>query len=178
MGFEIARAAAESGDKVILIAGPVNQETPAGVTRIDVESARLKGSFGKAGADALFMAAAVGDWRPKRRLSGKWRAKDDGNEVASLELVRNPDILATVGRRKGSRLVVGFALETGSGLKRALAKLNRKGADFIVLNGETALGATRTTVTILGKDGSKDCVQNRTKREVARLLVRLDHTNS
>ncbi|MDE0895422.1 MAG: phosphopantothenoylcysteine decarboxylase, partial [Planctomycetota bacterium] len=97
MGFEIARAAAESGDKVILIAGPVNRETPAGVTRIDVESARdmlkavknaffgtetrLKGTFGKAGADALFMAAAVGDWRPKRRLSGKWRAKDDGNEV-------------------------------------------------------------------------------------------------
>ncbi len=194
MGFEIARAAAERGDKVILIAGPVHQETPDGVTRIDVESARdmlqavkraflgsesrTKGSFGKTGADALFMAAAVGDWRPKRQLSGKWRAKDGGDEVASLELVRNPDILATVGRRKGNRLVVGFALETGSGLQRAKAKLTRKGADFIVLNDETALGAKRTTVAILAKGGVSSRLQNRTKREVARTLVRLDHTDS
>jgi phosphopantothenoylcysteine decarboxylase/phosphopantothenate--cysteine ligase len=194
MGFEIARAAAEMGDKVILIAGPVHQETPAGVTRIDVESARdmltavkraflgadsrAKGCFGKRGADALYMAAAVGDWRPRRQLRGKWRAKDGGNDVASLELVKNPDILATVGARKASRLVVGFALETGSGLKRALAKLDRKGADFIVLNNETALGAKRTTVTILSKDGGQACHKNRTKREVARLLVRLNHPAS
>ena len=194
MGFEIARAAAERGDQVILIAGPVDQKTPPGVIRVDVESARdmlgavktaflgsesrAKGSFGKKGGDALFMAAAVGDWRPKRRLSGKWRAKDGGDEVASLELVKNPDILATVGRRKGSRLVVGFALETGSGLKRAMAKLNRKSADFIVLNNETALGANRTTVAILGKDGSRVNITNKTKRDVARALVQLHYSNS
>jgi phosphopantothenoylcysteine decarboxylase/phosphopantothenate--cysteine ligase len=194
MGFEIARAAAERGDQVILIAGPVTLETPPGVTRVDVESARdmlaavktaflgsesrAKGSFGKKGADALFMAAAVGDWRPKRRLSGKWRAKDGGDEVASLELVKNPDILAGVGRRKGRRLVVGFALETGSGLKRALAKLIRKSADYIVLNNETALGSNRTTVTILGKDGSRVDIKNKTKRDVARALVQLHHSSS
>ena len=181
-------------NQVILIAGPVDQKTPPGVIRVDVESARdmlgavktaflgsesrAKGSFGKKGGDALFMAAAVGDWRPKRRLSGKWRAKDGGDEVASLELVKNPDILATVGRRKGSRLVVGFALETGSGLKRAMAKLNRKSADFIVLNNETALGANRTTVAILGKDGSRVNITNKTKRDVARALVQLHYSNS
>ena len=89
MGFAIAAAAAARGDDVILIAGPVELATPPGVRRVDVVSARdmfeatkaaflgatgrYKAHFGPKGADVLFMAAAVGDWRPKRRLAGKWR---------------------------------------------------------------------------------------------------------
>ncbi len=177
MGFEIARAAAERGDRVTLIAGPVTLETPAGVKRVDIVSARdmlaaTREAFRD--ADALFMAAAVGDWRPRKRLSGKWRKKDEKTEVASLELVKNPDILATVARRKGARLVVGFALETGNGVRRARRKLERKGVDYVVLNDETALSAARTTVTILAADGSSQRLENRTKRAVARVLVRLE----
>ncbi len=177
MGFEIARAAAERGDEVILVAGPVCLETPPGVERIDVVSARdmlaaLRRTF--PAADALFMSAAVADWRPKRKLAGKWRKKDDGSEVAFLELVRNPDILATVTRRKGARLAVGFALETGDGERRARRKMVKKGVDWMVLNDESALGSERTSVLLLGRDGTERRLVNRTKRAVAKILVDLD----
>ncbi|MCZ6598330.1 MAG: hypothetical protein O7B99_11875 [Planctomycetota bacterium] len=86
----------------------------------------------------------------------------------------NIDILADVARRKGDRLVVGFALETGDGIARAMRKLDSKGVDYIVLNHVAALGGERTTVTILGRDGSRRKLENRTKRAVARVLVRLE----
>jgi phosphopantothenoylcysteine decarboxylase/phosphopantothenate--cysteine ligase len=176
MGFEIARAATRRGDRVTLVAGPVHQPTPAGVERVDVVSARdmlaaTREAFER--ADPLYMAAAVADWRPRRRRAGKWREKDGGKDVAILELVRNPDILATLARRKGARLVVGFALETGGGIRRARAKLRRKNADYVVLNDETALRADRSTVTILGRDGSELRLEDRTKRAIAGALVRL-----
>lgn len=176
-GFAIAAACAERGDQVCLIAGPVNLETPEGVRRVDVLSARellaaLRREF--EGADALYMAAAVADWRPKRRLAGKWRKKDDGTDTASIELVKNPDVLATVAKRKGDRLVVGFALETGDGQRRALAKLRRKNADYVVLNDATALGADHNTVTILGRDGSEQRIERASKQKVARALAKLE----
>ena len=123
------------------------------------------------------MAAAVADWRPRRRRSGKWRKEGEG-ETAVLELVRNPDVLATVARRKGPRLVVGFALETGGGLARARAKLERKNCDYVVWNDASALGARRTRVVCLGRDGSTLRLENATKRAVARRLVRLPHPAS
>jgi phosphopantothenoylcysteine decarboxylase/phosphopantothenate--cysteine ligase len=176
MGFEIARAAVAAGFEATLIAGPVHLETPAGVQRVDVVTARdmlaaTRQAFRD--ADALYMAAAVADWRPARRLSGKWRAKDGGAERTSLDLVRNPDVLATLARDKGDRLAVGFALETADGERRALRKLERKGLDYIVLNDDSALNASRTTVSILGKDGSVRRLENRPKPAVARVLVRL-----
>ena len=124
-------------------------------------------------ADALFMCAAVGDWRPKRRLAGKWRKKDDGVDSACLELVRNPDIVASVARTKGERLIVAFALETGYGLRRAQAKMRRKGTDYIVLNDASALSAARASVTILGKDGSVRRLRGRAKDRIAEVLVGL-----
>jgi phosphopantothenoylcysteine decarboxylase/phosphopantothenate--cysteine ligase len=176
MGFEIAAAAARRGWKVTLIAGPVRVPTPAGVERVDVESARemlaaTESAFER--SDALFMAAAVADWRPRRQLTGKWRKKDEGGDTATLQLVRNPDILAEVAAKKGSRLVVGFALETGSGVRRATAKLVRKNADYIVLNDAGALNADRTTVTMIAKDGTQRRLEDRPKREVAEALVDL-----
>jgi len=176
MGFEIARAARRRGWRVTLIAGPVRIDTPTGVERVDVESARdmlaaTRAAF--AGADVLFMAAAVADWRPARRLSGKWRKKDEGGETATLELVKNPDVLATVARRKGARLVVGFALETGDGERRARRKMARKNADLIVLNDDSALNASRSRVTILGADGSREALSERPKSAVAEALVEI-----
>lgn len=186
MGFEIARIAAEMGHEAVLIAGPVHLETPPGVRRIDVESARdmlaaLEAEFPR--CDALYMAAAVADWRPARRLAGKWRAKDGGAQRASIELVRNPDLLATItgaaagpdnlARRKGARLVVAFALETSQGRRRALAKLAAKGADYIALNSPAALGATKADVTILDREGSERPLIGKTKTAIARALLGL-----
>lgn len=176
MGFAIAAAAARAGHTVTLIAGPVGLATPEGVRRVDVVSARemlaaVRAAF--EGADALYMSAAVSDWRPKRKLARKWRKKDDGSDTASLELVRNPDILARVARKKGDRLVVGFALETGDGIRRAKAKMRRKGTDYVVLNDPSALAATRASVTILGVDGSVRELSGRTKEQIAEVLVDL-----
>lgn len=183
MGFAVADAAARRGHRVTLVAGPVALPTPAGVTRIDVISARdmlaaARRAFRE--ADALVMAAAVADFRPRRRLAGKWRKKDDGSATARLELVQNPDILATLGRDKGrgpgrpARVVVGFALETGGeGERRALAKLERKNADWIVLNDARALNASRASVTLLGRDGTRRRLSRREKSAIAEVLVDL-----
>lgn len=178
MGFAIAAAAAARGDRVTLVAGPVHLPTPEGVRRVDVVSARdmlkaTREAFRE--ADALYMCAAVSDWRPRRRLAGKWRKKDDGGETASLELVRNPDIVASLARSKGKRLVVAFALETGDGLRRAQAKMRRKGTDYIVLNDASALSAARASVTLLGRDGSVLRLPGRAKEEIAEVLVGLEH---
>ena len=176
MGFEIARAAALRGWNVTLIAGPVALETPAGVRRINVVSAlEMLQATRKAfrAADILYMAAAVADWRPRRKLAGKWRKKDDGSKHAQLELVKNPDILADVARRKGQRRVVAFALETGDGLRRAQAKLRRKNADWIVLNDASALNASVSSVTILGRDGSMRRRKSSSKAATAKALVGL-----
>jgi phosphopantothenoylcysteine decarboxylase/phosphopantothenate--cysteine ligase len=176
MGFELARAAVRAGHRVTLVAGPVHLETPPGVTRVDVVSARemhaaVVRAFAE--ADALYMAAAVADWRPRRKRAGKWRKEEHSSEVASLDLVRNPDILATVARRKGRRFVVGFALETGAGLRRARAKLARKGADVIVWNDASALGAERTTAALLFRDGTVERYADVTKRALAQILMGL-----
>ncbi|HEX5065292.1 MAG TPA: bifunctional phosphopantothenoylcysteine decarboxylase/phosphopantothenate--cysteine ligase CoaBC, partial [Myxococcota bacterium] len=112
MGFAIAAEAARRGAEVVLVAGPVGLPTPAGVTRVDVESAlemrdAVLGALPK--VDVVIKAAAVADFRPSAPEARKIRKEDlpDGAGIA-LELVRNPDILAEVCRQKGDRLVVGF----------------------------------------------------------------------
>lgn len=176
MGFAIAAAAAQAGHRVTLVAGPVALETPAGVDRVDVITARemlaaVREAF--QAADALYMAAAVADWRPARERAGKWRAKDSGAEETTLELKRNPDILKTVAKSKGDRLVVGFALETGDGIRRARRKLRVKRADFVVLNDASALNSRKVSVVILGSDGSERRLANRSKDAVAGALIEL-----
>ena len=179
MGFALAEAAALRGHAVELIAGPVCLPTPKGVARTDVTTARemlaaVRAAFRE--ADALYMCAAVADWRPRRRRRGKWRKEEVDGESAILELVRNPDILAQVARGKGGRLVVGFALETGDGLRRARAKLERKGVDYIVLNHAEVLGKERTQVRLLAADGTVRRLGPATKRAVATRLVKLVET--
>lgn len=178
MGFSIAVALARRGHEVTLIAGPVNQPTPKGVERVDVVTARemlaaLRSRWST--CEALFMAAAVADWRPAVRRAGKWRAKDGGATRTTLDLVRNPDVLASLtrGRRDPDRTVVAFALETGDGVRRARAKLASKGADWIVLNSAAALNARRSAVRILGADGLEFDLALRDKSEVAERLADL-----
>jgi phosphopantothenoylcysteine decarboxylase/phosphopantothenate--cysteine ligase len=173
MGFALAEAAARAGHAVTLVAGPVDLPTPAGVERIDVTSAReMLAASRKAFrvADVLVMAAAVADWRPARVLRGKWRAKDGGARRATLALLRNPDILATLAKQKGRRLVCGFALETGSGERRARAKLLRKQLDCIVLNDASALNATRTRIVLFDRAGGRKPLAG-SKQRVARAIV-------
>jgi phosphopantothenoylcysteine decarboxylase/phosphopantothenate--cysteine ligase len=175
MGFALAAAARRRGHEVILIAGPVCLPTPKGVERIDVISARdmlkvLRDQFET--ADALVMAAAVADFRPRRRLRGKWKAKEGSGEL-HIELLENPDLLKSVARRKGERKVVAFALETSEGKRRARAKMVAKNADFIVLNGVSALGGDRISVTLLDREGNEFELLQRTKAEVARVLIKL-----
>ncbi len=175
MGFALAGEAASRGHKVTLIAGPVHQDTPTGVKRVDVVSARemltvLKTVFED--ADALIMAAAVADFRPARKLRGKWK-KEPGKQgvEVNLALVENPDLLATVGKNKGGRCVMGFALETSQDMKNALRKMQRKNADFIVLNGAAALNANRTSATLISREGVVNDWQGKTKKYLAKQLV-------
>lgn len=175
MGFAIAAAAAQAGHAVTLVAGPVHQPTPAGVRRIDVVSAldmlaALERELPD--SDALFMAAAVADYRPAVRHAGKWKAKEEGGE-ARIDLRENPDILATLAQVPGDRLVVGFALETSDGERRALSKMKRKRTDYIVLNGASALNAAITTVTILGGSGTRVVHEGKPKEWVAERLIEL-----
>lgn len=178
MGFAIAEAAARVGHDVVLVAGPVALATPKGVRRIDVESARemlaaLKKEW--RACDAIYMAAAVADWRPAKRLAGKWRAKDGGAKTARIDLVRNPDVIATLtrGKRDAQRTVIAFALETGDGERRALTKLAQKGADWIVLNGPGALNSDQTSLVVLGANDIRIAIPKRTKKAAARDLLAL-----
>ena len=145
MGFATARAAALAGCDVTLVAGPTTLRTPRGVRRVDVVSARdmLAAVLSElADADALVMTAAVADWRPRATAPRKLKKREMS---ATLQLVRNPDILRTVGRflRTAGRrpVLVGFAAETGEPAAEAARKCREKGLDLVVANDVTAPGA-------------------------------------
>jgi phosphopantothenoylcysteine decarboxylase / phosphopantothenate---cysteine ligase len=134
-GFAIAGALAARGAQVTLIAGPVTLNTPLGVTRIDVQTAREMEAAVAAAlpADAAIMVAAVADWRVEEATQ---KIKKDGSGVMpTLKLIENPDILAGLCRSpQRPRLVVGFAAETENVIAHAMAKLMRKACDMIVAN--------------------------------------------
>jgi phosphopantothenoylcysteine decarboxylase/phosphopantothenate--cysteine ligase len=132
-GFAIAAALASRGARVTLVAGPVTLDTPAGVTRVDVETAREMAAAVAAAlpADAAVMVAAVADWRVES--AGQKIKKGEG--TPALHLVENPDILAGLARSpQRPRLLIGFAAETERVIEHATAKRTRKGADWIVAN--------------------------------------------
>ncbi len=189
MGFAIAAAAAARGASVTLVAGPVSLGTPAGVTRVDVESAEqmraaLDTALGAdlAKADALIMAAAVADFRAATASTTKIKK---GQGASKIELVPNPDLLATIGARRASRsrpVLVGFALETGDDaavLAYARAKLEAKKVDVVVANAaHESLGQTTNRVALVTKDGAqpfaagaKDDLANRILDAVAARLA-------
>jgi phosphopantothenoylcysteine decarboxylase/phosphopantothenate--cysteine ligase len=154
-GFAIAGALAALGARVSLIAGPVTLPTPAGVTRIDVETAREMAAAVDAAlpADAAVMVAAVADWRVE--ASADQKIKKATGATPTLALAENPDILATLGRSdRRPRLLVGFAAETQQVVPHAQAKLARKGADWIVANDVSGdvMGGDANTVHIVSAD--------------------------
>jgi phosphopantothenoylcysteine decarboxylase/phosphopantothenate--cysteine ligase len=155
-GFAIAAAAAALGARVTLVAGPVALKTPAGVRRIDVESARDMAEAVRRSlpADVAVMVAAVADWRPKEYRGEK--IKKRGDAPPALMLTENPDILTNVaGGTRRPALVIGFAAETDNVLENAKAKRKRKSADWIVANDVSGdvMGGDRNRVTIVSGDG-------------------------
>jgi phosphopantothenoylcysteine decarboxylase / phosphopantothenate---cysteine ligase len=155
-GFAIAGALAAKGARVTLIAGPVILETPPGVTRIDVETARDMDAAVNAAlpADAAIMVAAVADWRVEGAAQ---KIKKDGSGVMpTLTLVENPDILAELARSpKRPKLLIGFAAETENIILHAQSKLAKKGCDWIVANDVSGdvMGGEANTVHIVTADG-------------------------
>lgn len=144
MGFSCALVAAERGARVTLLAGPVALATPPGVDRVDVRSAlELQAALDDAlgpdldRADALVMAAAVADYRPAARDAEKTKkVAGDAGDRTTLDLVRNPDLLASIGARRSAArpLLVGFAVETRNLAEYAAKKLESKRVDLVVAN--------------------------------------------
>jgi phosphopantothenoylcysteine decarboxylase/phosphopantothenate--cysteine ligase len=182
MGFAVARAAARRGAHVVLVAGPTALATPAGVERIDVESAREMSDAVAARADGtavIVMTAAVADYRPKSIAPQKLK-KEALGAAPSIDLEENPDILAALpGRAWQLRrpVLVGFAAETDDVERRAVAKRRTKGCDLLVANDVTEAGSGFGTdtnrVLLVGPDDAVDRLPLLTKDEVAdRLLDR------
>lgn len=136
-GYAIARAAALRGADVTLVSGPVSLPAPEGVRVVRVRTAHemleaAEGAFRD--ADIAVFAAAVADMRPRAVSNRKLKKGRDGDELGAIELVENPDILATLAARKDRQVVVGFAAETNDVVPNAEAKLAAKRADFVVAN--------------------------------------------
>jgi phosphopantothenoylcysteine decarboxylase / phosphopantothenate---cysteine ligase len=171
MGYAVAEAAARRGAKVILVSGPTSLEAPQGVERQDVRSTRemldaVVRNFAQASIGIF--AAAVADFRPADPAASKIKR---GKESVALRLEPNPDILATVARDKGERLVVGFAAETENVADNARKKLTQKNADLIVANDVTVEGAgfdyDTNIVTLFSRDGRDLPLPRMRKAEVA-----------
>jgi phosphopantothenoylcysteine decarboxylase/phosphopantothenate--cysteine ligase len=175
-GYALAKALADLGARVRLISGPVALPDPAGVEVVRVETARQMLTEAEAAlpADVFVAAAAVADWRVAQE--GEEKIKKRPGEAASLALVENPDILATLSRRGAGRprLVVGFAAETEHVVEHAKAKLARKGCDVIVANDvspETGvMGGDRNRVHVVTSRGVEDW-PDLSKEEVAARLA-------
>lgn len=179
-GYAIAAAAQQAGADVILISGPVDLDSPAGVTVKHVESARdmLHQVEATLPVDIAIFAAAVADWRVAREGAQKLKKTKDG--MPPLQLVENPDILATISRLKANRppLVIGFAAETEHLIDNAKAKFARKGCDWIVANDVSpasgVMGGDRNTVHLLTRENADIEVDSwpvMSKDEVAVALV-------
>lgn len=179
MGYAIARAAAERGARVHLVAGPTALIPPPGVELRSVVSARdMHAAVMALAADCsiIVKAAAVADYRPCCRQTQK--IKKGSESTLTLELQRNPDILAELGRLPGNRLLVGFAAETEQLLDNARRKLQDKNLDLIVANDLTAEGAgfagDTNVVRLIYRDGRVEDLPQMSKELLAhRLLDRI-----
>jgi phosphopantothenoylcysteine decarboxylase/phosphopantothenate--cysteine ligase len=179
-GFAIAAAAAAAGAEVILISGPVDLRAPPGVSVTPVESARemLTAVEAALPVDIAIFAAAVADWRVASE--GTQKLKKGAAGAPPLQLVENPDILATIAKLSENRppLVIGFAAETEHLLDNARSKLTRKGCDWIVANDVSpatgVMGGDRNTIHLLTKSADAIDVESwpaMTKDQVATALM-------
>src|SRR5205085_605239 len=175
-GHAIAAALAARGAETVLVSGPTQEPTPVGVKLVPVESAAdmLAACEAALPVDVAVMAAAVSDWRVASVAAQK--VKKNGKGPPALRLAENPDILATLSRRRNDRpaLVVGFAAETENVIANAKAKLAKKGCDWILANDVSPatgiFGSDRNTIHLVEASGVEDWPAM-TKREVADRLA-------
>ena len=177
MGFAVARAAAEAGARVTLVAGPVALATPRGVTRIDVRSAQQMHDAvvpAAAGHDIFVATAAVADWRPVQAAAAKIK-KAAGRDAPAIELTENRDILAAVAALPGRPYCVGFAAESHEVARHAREKLARKNVPLIVGNlGPATFGQDDNALLLVDAHGERELPgggQRADKLALARLLV-------
>ena len=170
MGYAVAEALAERGACVTLVSGRTALECPKGVERVDVLSAEemFQACVERFQTmDGAVMCAAVADYTPAVVADQKLKKSD---EDLSIALRRTKDIAAQLGAEKGSRVLVGFAMETQNERENAISKLSRKNFDFIVLNSLRAEGAgfrgDTNVVTLIDKHGAEE-LPLMTKRDVA-----------
>jgi phosphopantothenoylcysteine decarboxylase/phosphopantothenate--cysteine ligase len=182
-GVALAQAALDAGARVTLIAGPLSQvDLPSGATFVAVESARQMCEAVLAAvkeADALLMAAAVADFRPNTVAEEKLKKTELG-EASTIELTRNPDILAAVQEQKGRvgrpLVTLGFAAETRDVVAYGREKLARKGLDFIAVNdvsaGDAGFAVDTNRIILLDSAGNAVEMPLQSKAAVAEYIVR------
>jgi phosphopantothenoylcysteine decarboxylase/phosphopantothenate--cysteine ligase len=175
MGYSLAEAALHRGARVILVSGPTDLKIPEAADWIPVSTAEEMRRAVRERApesDIVVMAAAVADYRPAAAHATKIKR---GDGPFTLELEPTPDILAELGREKGSRILIGFAAETDRLAENARFKLARKGADMIVANDVTQEGAgfdgDTNIVTLFVRDGRELPLPKLTKLEVANRIL-------
>jgi phosphopantothenoylcysteine decarboxylase/phosphopantothenate--cysteine ligase len=175
MGYAVAEAAARRGARVMMVSGPTSLQVPAGVERVDVRTAEQMGQevterFSQ--CTIAILAAAVADYRVAKPADEKIKR---GKEPMQLTLEPTTDILATVAKIKGGRLIVGFAAETQDVAANARKKLAMKNADLIVANDVTAEGAgfdhDTNIVTMFARDGRDLPLPRMSKSEVAERIL-------
>ncbi|MBB3169882.1 bifunctional phosphopantothenoylcysteine decarboxylase/phosphopantothenate--cysteine ligase CoaBC [Simiduia aestuariiviva] len=175
MGYALAEACAEAGARVTLISGPTQLPTPAHVTRIDINSAQdlLAAALEQPG-DIFIGAAAVADYRPQSIAQQKLKKQGDATDEMTLQLVRNPDIIATMASLSNAPFCVGFAAETENLLAYARSKLTRKKLKLVIANdvSRTDIGfnSDENAVTLVTASG-EETLNTRSKRQLARDLV-------
>lgn len=175
MGYAIARVAAQRGATVTMVSGPTCLEAPGGVELVQVTSAAEMRDAVMAvapKAEVIIKAAAVADYRPVRRAGQKIKK---GDQSLQLELEKNPDILAELGRLPGDRVLVGFAAESEQLVEHARQKLETKNLDLIVANDITAPDAgfdvDTNQVRLLYRDGRQQELALASKAEIAGQLL-------
>ena len=168
MGYALAQAGVDLGAEVTLISGPTNLEVPNGLKDfVTVESAldmyKAVDSYFE-DTDIFISCAAVADYRPKEYQNKKIKKSDDN---LIIELVRNPDILFEMGKKKKNQFLVGFAAETNDIKENALKKLEKKNLDIIVANNANVMGQNQNTVELIKKDKSSIEFNQKNKMELA-----------
>jgi len=176
MGYALAEAAYSRGATVTLISGPTGLAAPEGVTVIPIISANdmlnaVEPLF--TDCDLAIFTAAVSDMRPKKAAEQKLKKGRDTEALSTIELVENPDILATMAAKKENQMVIGFAAETENVLENARIKLKSKGADLIVANDvstETGFGTDDNKVWIVSPENIIES-SHASKHEIADLIL-------
>jgi len=177
MGFALAEAAAEAGARVTLVTGPVHLPTPDRVQRIDVVSARdmLAACEAAMPCDLFIASAAVADYRPEVVAPQKLKKDPTTGDGMLLQMVRNPDILATLAGRADRPFSVGFAAETEHLLDYATRKLKDKNLDLIVANDvanpSIGFNSEENALTVIDRQQHQTLFAQTSKGKIARQLV-------